>query len=266
MTTIHFAHANGFPAGSYRRLFNALPDNWHVLAIDKLAHNPQYPVSKDWEQLTEELATHIRDHAEEPVIGIGHSFGGVLTYLAAVKYPSLFSGIILLDPPLVTGITRHVVKLIRGTRWFDKVTPAGKASLRCTQWPADTNLVEYFQQKALFRGMQRDCIEDYVNAAVKETDSGFELTYDHQTEAEIFRTVPLNLHQHFKRLQVPAHLITAEHTDVCKPYLINAFIKGNDISHEVMKGVGHMFPMQQPEKLASMLKAIVQQWTPDKPD
>ena len=49
MTPIVFAHANGFPAGTYRALF----EQWRaagrtVHALDRFGHDPRFPVSSNW--------------------------------------------------------------------------------------------------------------------------------------------------------------------------------------------------------------------------
>ena len=33
--SFHFAHANGFPAGSYSAMFSALPDHFHRLHVER---------------------------------------------------------------------------------------------------------------------------------------------------------------------------------------------------------------------------------------
>jgi pimeloyl-ACP methyl ester carboxylesterase len=61
-----------------------------------------------------------------PVIGLGHSLGAVTTYIAAAKYPQLFSCIILLDPPI---LPRRTIWLITTMKWLGL---AGKIPLART--------------------------------------------------------------------------------------------------------------------------------------
>ena len=44
-----------------------------------------------------------RNAGGSAIIGIGHSLGGILTFLAAYRRPELFKGIIMLDPPQLMG-------------------------------------------------------------------------------------------------------------------------------------------------------------------
>ena len=41
-----FSHANGFPAGTYRQLFEFWRDaGWRVVALDQFGHDEHFPVS-----------------------------------------------------------------------------------------------------------------------------------------------------------------------------------------------------------------------------
>ena len=258
-TLIHFAHANGFPASSYNKMFASLQDA-EILALEKYAHNPTFPISREWQGQVDELCDFLSSNAKEPVFGVGHSFGGVITYMSACKRPDLFRGIVLLDPPLITGLTRHVVNILRKTPFFDHVTPAHKAITRCTQWPQGTDLVDYFRNKALFRNMDIECVQDYVNAVIEETDDGYQLGFDHKAEAELFRTIPSNITRFYGQLKVPGLLISGENSQVCTTRLVRPFIKHNNLLHEEIKGCGHMFPLEQPEWVAERINQQISQW------
>ena len=46
--TIVFSHANGFPAGTYRLLFEAWRGaGFKVAAVERFGHDPAYPVSNN---------------------------------------------------------------------------------------------------------------------------------------------------------------------------------------------------------------------------
>lgn len=258
--TLHFAHANGFPFGSYRALFDALPEQFNVIGVDKFGHDPAYPVQKGWDKLVEEMVDYIGKHADGPVYAVGHSFGSVLSYMAVCRHPEYFRGLIMFDPPMVSGITRIVAGLIRGTPLYDKVTPAGKSAVRNTRWPKDTDLVAYFKGKALFRGMHQQCIEDYVESATELRGDSHHLTFDYRVETEIFRTVPLDVHRHYGMLKKPALLMTGENTEVSRPAFMKPFVKNNPIEHRIFPGGGHLFPLQQPEEVARVLAEQLLEW------
>ena len=132
--TIVFSHANGFPAGCYRVLFDIWQRaGWQVHALPRIGHNPQYPVSSNWPHLRDELIRFIEDEVRPkmaepgPVMLIGHSLGGILSLLIASKRPDLAQGLVLLDSPLVSGWRAHSVQVMKATRLMHRVSP-GKVS------------------------------------------------------------------------------------------------------------------------------------------
>ncbi|WJG07918.1 alpha/beta hydrolase [Aliiglaciecola sp. LCG003] len=257
---IHFAHANGFPASSYNKLFAYLKDDFGIIALEKFAHNPAFPLSQDWQNQVAELVDYIDTKHAQPCYLVGHSFGAVVSYMAACQNPEKFLGLIMLDPPLVTGLTSLFARSVRNTRLFDNFTPAKQTLNRCTAWPKGVDLVEYFQAKTLFKDMHPQCVEDYVAAATIETDEGHKLDFDHQVEANIFRTVPLNISRYYGKLTIPSLLITGEQTKVCTEKLIAPFIRHNKLAHKQVARGGHMFPLEQPEHVSILISEQIHLW------
>ena len=257
-TIIHFAHANGFPAKSYSKLFANITIPHDLIAIDKIAHNPRFPLNNNWENQVQELIHFIEQQASVPVVGIGHSFGAVITYMSACLRPDLFNGVILLDPPLITGLARYVFRFAKASRLINKLTPAGITENRVRKWHLEHDLHAYFSSKKLFKDFDPDCIHDYIQAVIEEVGDSKSLNFEVDIEAEIFRTIPDNLPAFAKRLQVPSVLITGKHTDVCIPVLRNPFLKSNSIIEhiEFAKG-GHMFPLEYPQLLANLINEVI---------
>jgi len=165
---LHFAHANGFPAPSYQQLFNQLPDDFELHALTKFAHSARFPVSANLSNQVAELIDYLTHKVANPVYVVGHSFGAVVSFMAACERPDLIKGVIMLDPPIASGLARLVFKLLKHTPLIDKFSPAGKAKVRCQSWPLGTDLVAYFKSRALFKNFQLECIQDYVTAAIDE--------------------------------------------------------------------------------------------------
>src|SRR4028119_714162 len=102
---IHFAHANGFPAKTYNKLFASLAADYEINYLELHAHNPNFPVTDNWEFLAEELNEAIEKRRTTNVIGVGHSLGGILHFLVAVNNPELYKAIVLLDAPLISRLS-----------------------------------------------------------------------------------------------------------------------------------------------------------------
>ncbi|MBL4629852.1 MAG: alpha/beta hydrolase [Paraglaciecola sp.] len=257
---LHFAHANGFPAPSYQQIFNQFPDDFEVHALNKFAHSERFPVNANLANQVAELIDHLTHKVANPVYVVGHSMGAVVSFMAACERPDLVKGVIMLDPPIVSGLIRVAFRLLKYSPLIDKFSPAGKAKVRCQSWPLNTDLVAYFKARALFKDFQLECIQDYVSAAIDERDGKLQLNFDAQIEASIYRNVPHNLNQYYKRLSVPGLLVTGSHSDVCIPTLLASFVKKSNIEHVIFKSGGHMFPLEKPQQVAKIITDKIRLW------
>jgi pimeloyl-ACP methyl ester carboxylesterase len=259
--SFHFAHANGFPAGSYNALFSSLPEHFHRLYVDRFGHDPQLPVNANWRNQVNELIKHIKAENTDSrgVYAVGHSFGAVISYMAACEEPSLFRGLIMLDPPLVMGPMSYFFRFAKKTPLINKLTPAKLAETRNTQWPSHTDMEAYFQGKALFRNMDKRCIRDYVKHVTHTKGELTSLTFKAEVEASLFRNVPHNLGKYKGKLKCPALLVTAKDGAVCRPAMYERLIQHNNIDHTEFKG-GHMFPLEHPEAVAELISTTISKW------
>lgn len=257
---LHFAHANGFPAGSYQQIFNQFPDDFEVHALTKFAHSTRFPVNENLSNQVAELLDYLPRKAAKPSYVVGHSMGAVVSFMAACERPDLIKGVIMLDPPIASGLARIAFKLLKYSPLIDKFSPAGKAKVRCQSWPLGTDLVAYFKARALFKNFQLECIQDYVDAAIDEIDGKLQLNFDAQIEASIYRNVPHNMNQYYKRLSVPGLLVTGSHSDVCIPSLLGTFVKKSEIERLVFEGGGHMFPLEKPHQVAKLIADKIRLW------
>ena len=254
---IHFAHANGFPSGTYRKMLSCLQQRYVVTAIDKLGHDPRYPVDDNWESLVEELTDHIEGSAEKPVVGLGHSLGGVLTFMAAYRRPQLFSKIIMLDPPLVYGPPSMLIFLAKKLRIIDRVRLVSQTKKRRTRWPSQEEAEAYFRRISLFRRFDPDCLRDYVRYGTTSVEGGVMLSFDVNIEASIFRTTPHNMTSLQNRLGVPGAVIVGENSYTANN-MIRRFAKRHRLHLERLKYGTHLFPLEYPERTAVLVMETMQ--------
>lgn len=256
---INFVHANGFPAGSYQTLFNYFPDKFQVISLDKYGHDDQNPINHNWQAQVEELISYVESQQVDSnkVICLGHSFGGVLSFIACCQRPDLFSGLIMLDPPALSGFNALAARLIKKTKWIDKFSPAGRAKNRRSTWPLGTDITKLFSGRKLFKSFDKRCLVDYVTHGVCQRNNQLELSFDANVEAEIFRNIPCNLSSYKNKLTVPAALVYGTTTDVFPHHIFKRFIKLNKhIKLQTIVG-GHMFPMESPEQTAKLITQII---------
>lgn len=206
--TLVFSHANGFPAGTYRLLFERWrAAGWRVVARDKLGHEPARPVTSNWPHLRDELLAFIeREAPGERVLLVGHSLGGFLSLLAASRRPALARGIVLLDSPLIGGWKAHSLHMAKLTRLVRRVSPSKIAVKRRERWPSAEAALAHFAAKRAFAAWDPRVLADYV-AAGTEPDTGpgpaavkadaaaapVRLAFRREVEARIYDTLPHHL-------------------------------------------------------------------------
>lgn len=256
---LNFVHANGFPAGSYRTFLEEFSERYTTIAHEQFGHNHKYPIHNNWQYLVTELVDYIKLQ-DEKVICVGHSFGGVIAFIAACQHPELFRGLVMLDPPVFTGRLSWLLSLAKKTPLIDKLSPAGKAKNRKNNWPLETNLVKSFARKQLFKNFNPRCLQDYVDSAVTIKNKRLELMFSPDVEADIFRNLPCNLFEFKNKLTVPAALIFGEKTSVLPIRYFYRFAKMNQIELMMMPNGGHMFPLEQPERTAQIIDKLIKNW------
>ncbi|OFC72658.1 alpha/beta fold hydrolase [Alteromonas confluentis] len=260
MTIIHFAHANGFPAATYKTMFNRLPESWQILANPQFGHCVEFPVSQNWMYQVDELIHYLdRCDVDEPVWLVGHSFGAVVSFLTACRHPEWVKGVIMLDPPLVYGVKRYVVQSAKWFNLMDNITPSKLARIRRTQWHKEDDIEGYFAAKKLFRTMDKRCIRDYVNSATRVEGAMRRLTFSNQVEADIFRHFPHNLKKFAGKLKCPGLLVGGTDSHVSSSADRARFAKDNGIEVKMYAG-GHMFPLEDPEGVAALITATLKGW------
>lgn len=271
MSLINFVHANGLVASTYGEFFRYL--TLPVLAKHQFAHHPEFPLNDQWSNQVLELVQYIEAHCTTPIIGMGHSFGAVITYKAACLRPDLFKAVIMCDPPLLVGWGGRLFGLAKKTRFIDKVTPAKISLGRKKHWSKDVNIAQYFATKGFFKNITDEAIYQYalgitalstysddpqtqVYSAAKPTNY-YQLTYDPCIEANTFRTIPDDVDKLYGQLTVPGLLLTGNKTDVTFPLFQKHFLKGNfGFEHAEIPG-GHMFVLEEPELTAQYINKFL---------
>ncbi|WP_353140781.1 alpha/beta fold hydrolase [Acinetobacter pragensis] len=259
---IHFTHANGIPAGSYAKFFQAFDAKYKIKAIPLIGMNSQYPVTYTWVHLVDQVIHDIEQQfPKQQVIGLGHSFGSLVTLMAAYKRPELFSQLIIMDPPFVIGSKSAIFEGMQKLRLkaVDKITPAAITLKRNDHWRSFDEAYAALRKNRLFNHFDEQCFDDYFSHGIREDHSrgGVTLSIPKDLEAHIFRTVPAWWWRTPRKApNIPVHLITAEQSAFYKQGLPQGVKKTYGIDFSVVDG-GHMFPLEQPEATAQFVQQII---------
>lgn len=253
---IHFAHANSFPAKTYTKLFSYLSDRFEIGYLERHGHNPQFPVTDGWRYLAKELYTELTNRYDQPIIGVGHSLGGILHFLVACEYPQIYKSIVLLDSPLVSRLSGTVLKLLKMTKLADKYSPSRTARFRRNLWQTKDEVLEHFQAKNLFKKFDEDVLRDYANYATISDNKGLRLLFEPKIEAKIYRTIPDSFTRFRGKLKVPAIYIGGTQSNEAKLARLS-FMKNNfPFEFHFIEGT-HLFPLEKPLETANLLRKVI---------
>jgi pimeloyl-ACP methyl ester carboxylesterase len=252
---IHFAHANGFPAGTYKKLFSFLEDDFEIGYLERHGHNPKFPVTDNWKFLKDELRAEIESRYTEKIIGVGHSLGGVLHFLVAVEKPELYRQIILLDAPIISRLSSHSLRIMKMTRLIDRLSPSQMTRVRRNSWSSRAEAFEHFKQKPKFDAFDEDVLRDYIEHGTVETGKGFELFFSPKIEAKIYRTIPHHLPTFRGKLKVPTVYIGGTHSKEGELARLSFMKKYFPVDFFQIDG-SHLFPFEKPKLTADIIRTV----------
>jgi pimeloyl-ACP methyl ester carboxylesterase len=219
--------------------------------IDAIGMDPRYPPTEGWPHLVEELISKL-ESIGEPVLGVGHSLGGYLNYLAAVRRPELFRAIVLLDAPIIGPFRGSMLGATKRLGIVDRVTPAGATRDRRSTWDSREEAKAHFRSRKLFARFAPECLEDYVRHGLVEEGGKLRLKIDPRIEYQIYRTIPHDMMRHLPKLRVPAFFLGGADSDVVR----RIRLAGMRPKFRLRKVPGgHLFPLEHPRESA---RSIVQ--------
>jgi pimeloyl-ACP methyl ester carboxylesterase len=238
-------------------MFSGLEDRFEIRAVDAIGHDPRYPVTDGWPHLVSELIEHVEQHGE-PVLGVGHSLGGYLTALAALKRPALFRAIILLDSPILGRWKGRVFKVVKRIGLTDRVTPAGVTRDRRAVWASSDEAQAHFRNKRAFRDFDPECLRDYVTLGTRPCSEGVCLAFDPSIEYRIYRAFPDALAEELPALRVPAGFICGRKSEEARQLGLATTRRHFRL---VRVEGGHLFPFEHPEAAAAAISEMAETLT-----
>ena len=260
----HLLHANGFCAGTYSPFVKHLTGDLHVMASDIRGHGgSQLPSSqriRHWNIFAEDLKTLIEKTMTPPIIGMGHSLGAVTTYIAAAKYPRLFSCLILIDPTILPRRILWSMAVVRMFGLAGKIPLAKTARRRKKTFQGKKEALKRFASgRGIFKSWSKDFVEAYLECGLLEKNPETAvLNCDPEHEAQIFESVPLDVWTYAPKIFCPVLAIRGEHSDA---FTVDAAQRLGrlipDFELVTIPGAGHFVPMGKPVECAAVIKDFI---------
>ncbi len=257
--TIVFSHANGFPAGVYRVLFEVWrAAGWRVEAVDMFGHDQRFPVTSNWPHLRAQLIDFIDTQVKQPAVLVGHSLGGLLSLMVACKRPDLAAGLVMLDSPVFSGWRAHSLHMFKVSGLVQRAGPGHISKRRRHEWPSHDAVLAHFAPKSAFARWDPRVLADYVQAGFVEENGRTVLRFKREIETRIYNTLPHTLGPMLRK---------------SPPRCPVAFIAGRQSAEMRQGGVEgaralakerfvwtdgtHLYPMERPEETAASVLSLI---------
>lgn len=265
---LHLAHANGYPPGAYAPLVETLTPRYRVTAMLTRPFWPDCPPESidDWSPLADDLVRFLEEQGERNVIGVGHSLGGVVTLIAALRRPHLFRALVLIDPVLLPYRILSLWTFFYKLGLADHLHPlAPPARRRRRVFESVEAMYENYRRKRVFSRIDDRGLRAYVESLARPRPDGqVELAYPPEWEARIYVTGPLyewKLWPQLKGLKPPLLVIRGRETDTYLPVaarMTHARLP-NAVIHTV-EGAGHLVPLEKPLETGRLINKFLETW------
>lgn len=271
MSLVVFAHGNSFPGNTYRALLDDLRvRGFAVEAIDRLGHDPRFPVTNNWPHLVDqwvEWIAGVAPHHPGPLYLVGHSLGGFVSLMTAARHPVIagrkVAGVVMLDSPVLGGWRATTLGVMKKTPLVGSLSPGAVSRRRRYQWPDRAAAAAYFSHKRAFAKWDPRVLADYVaHGLVDETAANGEphcvLHFDRDIETRIYNTLPDNLDKLLRRhpLKCPVVFIGGRQSAEMKQVgmaMTEKLTKGRIM---MLDGT-HLFPMENPQATAAAIESAL---------
>jgi pimeloyl-ACP methyl ester carboxylesterase len=261
---MHFLHANGYPPDCYKPLFQLLSTEYHLfgMMLRPLWNDSKIEDINDWHPLSDDLLNFLTTDEIGPVVGVGHSVGGIVTLRAALREPNKFRALILLDPVLFVPSILVLWNLARAMGLGNKVHPKIVGALKRRSTFDNLDMVfRGYRLREIFRYMNDENLRAYIEGIAKPKSEGsFELAYSREWESHIYLTSlrDFDLWRDLPKLKVPTLIIRGAETDT---FLKNAAKlvkkKNQKIQIETLEKSTHILPLEYPQEVFKLMQAFL---------
>lgn len=262
---LHFLHANGYPPDCYKPLLDLLKTQYHVfgMLLRPLWDNSKPEEIQDWKPFSDDLLQFLTSY-NEPVVGVGHSIGAIVTLRAALRDQSKFRALILIDPVLYIPAFMVMHKITRVLRLGDPTRPLIAGTLRRRRHFDDLETVfKGYRTRRVFSYMSNESLQAYIEGIAKPSASGgFDLVFPPEWEAQIYRTGmrDFDIWRNLPKLKVPTLFIRGAETNT---FLKNAARsvkqKQPKVRVEVLEKSTHILPLERPKEVSEIMQSFLKE-------
>jgi pimeloyl-ACP methyl ester carboxylesterase len=250
---LHFAHATGFNAETYRGLLSPLADSFRIVASDARGHGsttlPAEPgMPRGWKIFRDDLIAILDRIAPQGAILAGHSMGGAVSLMAAAARPDKVKALVLVEPVLIPRAAQWHMILVRLGLRMSEPGLAERALRRRDVFPSLEMAMAAYKGRGAFTTWPAETISDYIKGGFEPVEGGFRLRCRPQWESEIFRSAPFGVAGFAAKIRCPLTIIHGEFASTSSAGELATIQRLYPSARIVaQKGASHFLPMEYPQ-------------------
>ncbi|HZM20592.1 MAG TPA: alpha/beta hydrolase [Anaerolineales bacterium] len=261
---LHFLHANGYPPGCYKPLFELLQNHYHVfgMLLRPLWGDSKPEEINDWRIFSTDLLRFLSDYKTDPVIGVGHSIGATVTLRAALHNPGKFRALILIEPVLFPHGRMIAWNFIRAIGLGNALHPSIPGALKRRRTFDDLDMIfRRYRNRDVFRYISDENLRIYIDGITKPAiNGGYELFFSPEWEARIYYTGlrDFDIWHDLPKLEVPTLFIRAAQTDTFWEEAANLIKRKQPKARiETVQKSTHLLPLEHPKEVFDIMQSFL---------
>jgi pimeloyl-ACP methyl ester carboxylesterase len=262
---LHFAHANGFNALTYRLMLSQLASGFRIYASDlrghgltTLAANPKGMAS--WLIYRDDILRWMEALDGRPKLLAGHSMGATASLMAALAKPRMVSGLVLVEPVIMPPRYLRWLRLMRRFGLLDQAFPrVAQAQRRRSIWPSRQAMFEAYRGRGAFASWPEQIVRDYIDGGTVDFLDGRQvrLACTPGWEGANYRAGAPNFWKQIEQLACPVTVIVGANRSTCPEPVIEMLTKARPGLRVVrVPEASHFLPMEYPEIVLAEIRAM----------
>lgn len=253
---LHFAHANGFNAETYRGLLQPLGGQAHIFASDLRGHgqstlHADTSLIRGWAVFRDDLVRLLDTLGAGPYVLAGHSMGATASVMAAALRPDLVRALVLCEPVFVPPRMWALSRALRAIGMTPRFDLAVRAAKRRDVFPSLEAAIAAYRGRGAFASWPEQTIRDYLTGGVTPTGKGEEvrLSCSPKWEAADFRNAPTGKRALAKTIRCPVTILRGlQPGSTTSEDEAEKFARAHGNTRIVtVAGSGHFLPMEKPQ-------------------
>jgi pimeloyl-ACP methyl ester carboxylesterase len=250
---LHFAHATGFNAETYRGLLTPLAARLRIAAADLRGHGfSTLPTGSglagNWTIYRDDLVQILERLDAGPAILSGHSMGGTVSLMAAAMRPERVHGLVLVEPVMIPRLAALPQFFARVGVVNPGPNLADRAGQRRDTFPSLDAALAAYTGRGAFKTWQAETLADYLRGGLIEDQDAHavRLACKPAWEAQTFRTTPFGMARLVRRVRCPVTVVYGTIASTCRESEAEVFRRAGARVVKV-DGASHFLPMEYPD-------------------